>query len=272
MKKNRVFILLLFLGIVIILASLYLKTKKGIVPNEFENLKDKLKKIQHADNAVEGIDFIRTSNYANQRLFYYFFIPGNMDIRNMDSVPILICVPGLSGSGERFGKQKIINDFSRAEGFIIIAPTFIWDQKNWHQQKSYQYPRVWSGQALINMIEQFKQKNQIRNARYYLLGYSAGAQFALRFAVWQPDLCAACAAHASGGWISIDGYIPVKFFITVGNQDQKRVDIAHAFYHNAWNLGVDVSIKTYDHGHKFSLQQKSDSLDFFRSCIAEQND
>jgi dienelactone hydrolase len=272
MKTKRIFLLLLLLGMVIILASLNFKNKSGIVPGEFDHLKHKLKKILHTDNAVEGIDFIRTSNYANQRLFYYFFIPGNLDIRSMDSVPFLICVPGLSGSGESFGKQKIINDFSRAEGFIIIAPTFIWDQKNWPQRKSYHYPWVWSGQALIKVIEQFKKKNQIRNARYYLLGYSAGAQFALRFAVWRPDLCVACAAHGSGGWIGINTYITVKFFITVGTKDHNRVDIAHDFYHNARNLGIDVSLKTYDHGHKFSLQQKSDSLDFFRSCNAEQDD
>lgn len=269
LKKIRPFLLLVLLGVVIILASRYLNKRSGIVPEQFINLNDKLKRVQYQDGTIEGVDYIRTSNYANRILFYYYFVPGDIIKMKIESPRFLICIPGLSGNGESFGSHKSINKFARAEGFIVIAPSFIWDQKNWYKRTSYQYPRVWSGQALIKIVESVKKKNGLKSANYYLLGFSAGAQFALRFAIWQPDLCVACASHASGGWVEAENSIPVKFFITVGKMDKRRVPIIYYFYYSAIKLKIDTTIKIYNQGHHLTLQQIKDSLSFFKSCYAK---
>lgn len=65
----------------------------------------------------------------------------------------------------------------------------MWDENNWDAKKSYQFPEVWSGDALLKIINSFKQKHNIRISKYYMFGFSAGAQFALRFAFWKQDFC-----------------------------------------------------------------------------------
>lgn len=85
-------------------------------------------------------------------------------------------------------------EFAERERFVILAPSFTWDQANWNDGKSYQYPEAWSGAALVAILDRFQQARGISISKLYLFGFSAGAQFAVRFALLRPELCAACAA------------------------------------------------------------------------------
>ena len=209
-----------------------------------------------------AVDSIATDNYANENLQYFYYIPEDIADGNHSSYPVLVMVPGLSGSGQSFVSQEF-KEFADDEGFIIVAPSFQFDEQNWDSQQSYQYPWVWSGDALIDIVEQVELGNGITFSDWYLFGFSAGAQFSLRFCVWQPDLCAACAAHGSGGTVIPEEYVDVAFFITVGNQDTSRIPKAQAFYNAARGLGIEVTYREYGVGHQLSSAQIDDSLEFF---------
>jgi len=212
---------------------------------------------------TEGIDSIQTDNYANKQLDYFYYLPLTTDQIQKDSYPLLVMIPGLSGRGESF-VSKEAKLFADTEGFVIIAPSFVWDEANWDSNKSYQYPSVWSGDAFLEIIDHFEKQNDVSISSLYLLGYSAGAQFALRFCVWKPALCTACAAHGSGGSVFLPEYIDVAFFITVGKQDQDfRISNYNSFCSRAESLGMDVECRQYDTGHGQTPEQMQDSLNFF---------
>jgi predicted esterase len=211
---------------------------------------------------VDGSDSIATDNYANASLEYYYYIPQSVSASEQATHPVLIMVPGLSGRGKDFVSQEF-KAFADREAFVIVAPSFMYDEANWDSQRSYQYPSAWSGQALWQIIKQVETKHEITTSQFYLFGFSAGAQFSLRFCLWWPKKCAACAAHAGGGTIIPDRRVDVSFFVTAGTQDPERLQKAQSFYQTGQSLGIDVSYKAYTIGHALTSEQIEDSLQFF---------
>ncbi|MBU4478750.1 MAG: hypothetical protein KKH34_06670 [Candidatus Omnitrophica bacterium] len=219
----------------------------------------------------EGEYFITTSNYANRQLHYYYYIPNSVNSSIANKYDILAMVPGLSGSGRSFVDDQV-RQFAQEHQLVIIAPSFIFDSENFEGKKSYQYPSVWSGQAFLNILRDFEQKSGLQLDRMYLCGHSAGAQFVLRFALWKPEKCIACAAHASGGRVRLESYNKVKFFITIGNQDiESRKKIAQTFFSEAEAKNIKVVYKEYNTGHGLLPEQLTDSLDFFSEYMASGN-
>lgn len=215
----------------------------------------------------EGVDFINTDNYANTRLEFFYYIPSGVLEDREHAVEVLVCIPPLSGRGEKF-VPPIFKEFAEEEKLVIIAPSFVWDKDNWDTRTSYQFPSVWSGDALLEIIEKLNERYGLQLSRLYLYGFSAGAQFALRFALWRPDLCIACAVHGSGGTIIPEEYVDVKFFVSVGRNDRSRIPKAEVFVMQAKMLGIDVIYRQYPGGHYLPVQQIKDSLRFFKEIRA----
>ena len=221
--------------------------------------------------AVEGIGSIQTENYANLNLEYYYYIPASV-VENSEelypvqaSVPFFVTVPWINGRGESF-VSSTMKQFADEEGFVIVSPSFVYDEANWDAKQSYQYPAVWSGDALLEIIDQVEEQHNLFASDLYLFGFSAGAQFALRFCLWKPYMCEACAAHASGGTVIPTGYIDVAFFVTVGSSDTDRISKAQSFCDTAESYGIDVTYKEYSNvGHTLTQAQIEDSLNFLRN-------
>lgn len=212
---------------------------------------------------IEGTDFITTNNYANTKLEFYYYIPYKVIEDSHKTHPLLVCVPPLSVRGAAFVGLPF-KVFAEHEGFVIVAPSFKYDEKNWSSKRSYHFPSAWSGEALIKIINKLKKKHNLRFSKFYLYGFSAGAQFVLRFALWKPQLCAACVAHGSGGAIVPSKWVRVKFYVSVGKGDKSRIDKAEGFYNAAKKLDIDVIYRQYEGGHFVPISQISDSLKFFK--------
>jgi predicted esterase len=214
------------------------------------------------------VDYIETSNYANRQLEFFLYIPEKVLKNKEEKHPLLVCVPGLSGNGERFAGE-IFRDFADNEGFVIIAPSFVWDKKNWKSKRSYQYPSVWSGDALIDIINKVASRYEVNLGGYYLFGHSAGAQFVLRFAVWKPFSCVACAEYGSGGFVKPYESNNVRFLLGIGEKDTKRIKQAKNFYDEAEDLFIDVELRWYEGGHGLNKTFIRDALDFFKKAKNE---
>jgi poly(3-hydroxybutyrate) depolymerase len=255
---------LLILGLVVlaaILGTIYLA--EGQSGNKVDIITR-----DHPD-AITGTASITTDNYANRKLRYYYFIPHSV-VGETRRVPLLVAVPSLSGNGMQFVVGTGFTEFVEKNGFVMIAPTFIFDSKNWATKSSYQYPSAWSGDALVRMVGQFEKEHKISVSKYYLFGFSAGAQFSLRFCVSNPELCAACAAHSSGGTVTPKEYIDVKFFVSCGRQDS-RMRQFNWFCDKASSLGIYVICKEYNGAHMLDMQKIEDSLQFFMSVWKEES-
>lgn len=219
------------------------------------------------DGAISGVDHVATANAANKQLDFYYYIPAQVAANRARACPLIVCVPGLSGRGESFVGPEI-KAFADEMGAVVIAPSFVWDQENWDSQTSYQYPQAWSGNALLSIVETVKTAQGLEFTKFCLLGFSAGAQFCLRFAVWKPELCLACAAHGPGGAVFPASASSVKFLVGIGKDDiQDRRDHAEYFCETARKWGIEAELKEYPGGHEFSDVQLADSLALFRKAI-----
>ncbi|MCH7505455.1 hypothetical protein IID04_07495, partial [PVC group bacterium] len=179
-----------------------IEESRGVIKSSSKNslgndLKQAKKKSKKRIAPSEGIGSIHTNNYANKTLEYYYYIPVSVKEGKKRKHPVLVVIPGLGARGETMIMPEI-RDFAYDKKCILIAPSFMWDEKNWDSERSYQFPAVWSGQALLDIIKNVSKKNRLSTSKLYLFGHSAGAQFALRFSLWKPELCIACAAHGLG--------------------------------------------------------------------------
>ncbi|MCZ7584965.1 MAG: hypothetical protein M5R36_17430 [Deltaproteobacteria bacterium] len=119
--------------------------------------------------------------------------------------------------------------FADENKILLLAPTFNYDENDWYVQASYQYPEAWSGQAALDMVDEVAVRTDVDKGHLFLFGFSAGAQFAHRFALLYPKRSVAVASHAAGGYTLPEEFIKTDFLITVGSLDVDRLSIAEAF-------------------------------------------
>lgn len=220
-------------------------------------------------NAISGNDSISTTNYANTQLNYFYYIPQSVLQSKGQRHPYLILVPGLGGQGQDFATQAFTN-FADTNGFVIIAPSFVEDTKNFDSQTSYQFPKAWSGKALNDILNSFDSKQGLMPSRLYMLGFSAGAQFVSRYALLYPDYVTACAFNAAGGTDNPTKYQATKFYVAVGANDEAgRKQTAQDFYSSALQQKIDATYKEYPNiAHQISDAEISDELNFFSQINA----
>ncbi len=248
----RYFIPVIFLAILLSGCSLF-TGKKASVPK-----------------FTEGRSSIETDNSANKTLNFYYYIPAAKKTVSQ-KMPVMVLVNGLNGSGEAMVTPEL-KDLAEREGFVIVAPTFKFDEENWESCTSYQYPGAWSGYALIDIIDTLKYKD-ITPGKLYMMGVSAGAQFCGRFALIHPELVSATVIHAFGGEIRPDKYIDVKFWVTVGDKDEElRKQFLEGFMKEAKYYKIDAETKRYDIGHSLCPELYVDAIAFFEKVKKENGD
>lgn len=219
-----------------------------------------------ADTALSGTDSISTSNYANQTLSYFYYIPQSVAQNRQTRYPYLILIPGIGRQGQDFTTQTF-KDFANQYGFVILAPSFIFDEKNSPNKTSYQYPAAWSGRALNDILNSFDSKQGLLPSQIYMLGFSTGAQFVSRYALLYPDYVTACAVNAAGEVDPPTKYQDTKFYIAVGSQDAAdRKQTAQKFYNLLLQQKINTTYKEYPNvAHQISDEEIKDELNFFSS-------
>lgn len=219
---------------------------------------------QSVDNAISGVDSITTSNYANQTLSYFYYIPQSVSQNKQARHPYLILIMESGIQGQDSVTQPF-KDFANQYGFVILAPSFVFDEKNWQNKTSYQYPAAWSGRAFNDILNSFDTKQSLLPSRIYMLGFSTGAQFVSRYALIYPDYVTACAINAAGEFDSPTKYQDTKFYIAVGSQDEaKRKQAAQGFYNLLQQQKMNATYKEYQNvAHQISDEEIQDELNFF---------
>ena len=204
---------------------------------------------------------VPTVDVTNRTLEYFYYIPS--DSVGVLPKPVLIIVPGLDGSGKPFvlGRWR---KFAQASGFAIVSPTFRYNEKDYKIGKSYQFPAVWSGQAMLDILDSVDKTHPLDKYSLYLFGHSAGAQFVHRFALLNPERCKAVAAHAPGGVTMPEKWVPVNFFITDGQNDAGRLERARNFTVSCKTLNISADLKEYPGvGHELCSDAIQKSFEFF---------
>ncbi|MCM8776302.1 MAG: ankyrin repeat domain-containing protein [Candidatus Omnitrophica bacterium] len=149
--------------------------------------------------------------------------------------------------------------------FVLLSLGFKLDDEDFRKYESYQHPQVWSGTALLKILDRLSEDHPIDKTQLYLIGMSAGAQYVVRFALWRPPSCRAVAAHAAGAYDLPAGYVPVRFLITVGSRDKSyRLEGAQNFEYYCRLNKIPAKLEIIPNlGHAFTQRQGEMSRQFF---------
>lgn len=209
-----------------------------------------------------GTGKIETLNKANEKIHFSYYFPDKFDSTKL-TANVLVCVGGLNSDGSEFMINPWI-DFSDKNNFIIVSPAFRFNQSDWDKKLSYQYPEIWSGDALLKMLEEINVK---KYCGLYLFGFSAGAQFVHRFALLYPSITEAVYAHAAGDYSYPDKKIITQFMIGVGEYDNDknlRLEKAKLFHKKCMDEDINCILKIYPKlGHSILYEQMNTALNFF---------
>ncbi|MBI4650460.1 cadherin-like domain-containing protein [Candidatus Desantisbacteria bacterium] len=204
------------------------------------------------------IDEIITSNPANATVKFFYYLPDKI-LKINSKANVLVCVGGLDSSGDQFMTDTWKN-FADKVGYIILAPYFRFNNDDWLNGTSYQYPYSWSGEALINMLDKI---NTTTPYQLYMFGFSAGAQFVHRFALLYPEITIAVHAHAAGEYTYPQKKINTHFLISVGQNDTDRLPKAQNFYDQCVYLKIRAELIIYPNlGHALTQKQIDDGQNF----------
>lgn len=204
--------------------------------------------------SIRGVESFRTPNFTNSKLEYYYYIPKSIIKNKMQKVPFLILVVDFKGK-EQENDVPLFKNFAQQEGFVIIVPHFIQDEKYWK-----------TGDTFNNLLADFKKKQHIDYKELYFFGNWTGAQFSEKYSFLYPEKVRACFLFDPNEITLPTEKQKIKFMITVGNKEiDGRKKIAKDFYNTAKKLGIDVKYKEYNTGNKFAYEQINDSILFFKS-------
>jgi hypothetical protein len=215
----------------------------------------------------EGYKFIKTPNSTNKNLRYYYYLPEAVVNNPGTSHNVMVLVPGYNQTDKEIVAPEF-KIFAEKAKMIIVSPNFVATEEELQNRISYHYPAIWSGNALLGILSKFNSSG-IKTSKLFMLGASAGAQYVLRFSLWKPDIVKVCISHAPGSISIPDKKINVRFFYTIGqNDEQFRLKAQQDFITTAQKLGISVKSKVYPNlGHTFGLEQVKDFIDFFQANL-----
>lgn len=211
--------------------------------------------------ARKTVDYISTPNSTNSSVKFFYYIPVSL-LASQTPYPVITWVPGLDGDGEESVPGELY-DLADKKGYAILSPTFKFNENDFNQNKSYQYPQAWSGKALVDMLDKAKEHG-LNYSKLYMVGFSAGAQFSSRFSFMKPEMVDACALLGSGARVQPDRKTNVKYFIGIGTQDTEyRQQNAEIFYNAAQKLNIPIVYNKYNIEHDTNEAEFNDVVEFF---------
>ena len=175
---------------------------------------------------------------------------------------VLLLVPGFNGSG-----MDLLNgswaSFADTCGLVLLAPTFHSSGEEVHHRQGYYYPELWSGATVETALAELAKREKVPVDRILIFGFSAGAHFAHRFALWKPERVKAFVAYSAGWWDAPTcGLTNVPALIMCGEKDA-RLPATREFMERGIQLGLPFVWRSYrDVGHTMTpaVQRKAEAF------------
>lgn len=134
---------------------------------------------------------------------------------------VLLLVPGYNGSGPEMLTTEWKN-FANKYHLMLLAPTFTTSPEELKNRQGYYYPEQWSGETTEDALSQLAQREKVSTDKIVIFGFSAGAHFAHRFALWKPSRVKAFVAYSAAWWDSpTDRLAHVPALIMCGEADPR---------------------------------------------------
>jgi poly(3-hydroxybutyrate) depolymerase len=158
---------------------------------------------------------------------------------------VLLLVPGYNGSGEAMLDARW-KAFAEKHGLVLLAPTFKTTPEELRQGRGYYYPDQGSGAEVERILEQVKRETGVDTDKILIFGFSAGAHFAHRFALWKPERVRAFVAYSAAWWSEpTEALRGVPALIVCGEEDGPRFEPTKEFFERGHALGLPWVWRSY---------------------------
>ncbi len=198
-----------------------------------------------ADNEIKEYQ-LPAAPGVHDAVSYYYRLPQNAGRGAGQPTGVLMLVPGYNGSGLDFLKASSSwYALADSERLILVSPTFQTTLEEIHSQRGYYYASLWSGQATIDAVDHIAAQAGLAPGPLLIFGFSAGAHFAHRFALWNPARVKAFVAYAAAWWDAPTARLAgVPALIMCGEGDA-RYEPSHAFFEQGLALGLPWMWRSY---------------------------
>ncbi len=196
---------------------------------------------------------------------YFFYLPENLT----PQTEIFVCVHGISRNAEEH--VRLFKTMADLYQVAIVSPYFSRKHFPDYQRLGCSGRGKRADLTLLKIFNEVKERTQITHNRFYLFGFSGGAQFAHRFSMAYPKKVAKLAIAASGWytWPTMRNRFPYG----LGNTEQ----LADLRFDLDRFLSIPVSIfvgeddiqqdNTLNRSKKVTLQQGDNRLERARSWL-----
>ncbi len=167
---------------------------------------------------------------------------------------VLFLVPGYNGEGSWFlSSEHGWTAWADREGVILLAASFRTNLEEIHSRRGYYYPDQWSGRAALDAVEELSRRTPVQKGKVFLFGFSAGAHFVHRFALWSPERVGAFVAYSAAWWDEPNERLrEVPGLIMCGEEDL-RLNASLAFAQKGLLMGCPWIWKSYSGiGHELT--------------------
>lgn len=124
---------------------------------------------------------------------YFYHFPAGLHAAS----PIIVSIHGISMNAAEHMVR--LRHLAEAAGAVVIAPCFRRKLYPRYQQLVDSQTGIRSDLALIDILDDVRQRSGVRTRKIHMTGFSGGAQFAHRFAFYHAGIVASCVS-CSAGW------------------------------------------------------------------------
>ena len=180
---------------------------------------------------------------------------------------VLVLVPGYNGRGEQMLDARW-KAFATKHELVLLAPTFQAEGKENNEGKGYYYPEQGSGEVMEKALKEVGKRSGAETDKVLFFGFSAGAHFVHRFALWQPQRVKAFVAYSAGWWSEPTARVrKVPALVMCGEADE-RYGATWEFFKKGQRLGCPWVWRSYkETGHVLTPAVR-DMAEVFLACYA----
>lgn len=191
---------------------------------------------------------IHTRSKQNRRVPFYLRIPKGYDPARKDTTyRLLYIAPVYNGDAAKLisGQQALFKIADERDWFVLSATFKQQGSEVRDRRASYYYPEGFSGKAVIEAMELIAKKYPIDPNRILMQGFSGGAQFVHRFAIWAPDRVTAVAINSTSWFDEPHAQCnQVAWLVTIGESDASFTNSLQ-FVDQLRNVGAAPLFRSY---------------------------
>jgi dienelactone hydrolase len=206
-----------------------------------------VKSANNKPNSKSKVLDYRVNNNDTQT--YRIYLP----YRWSNESKVLVCVHGIS---RKYKQQiRLLKQYASKNDTILVAPYFSNDYHHAFQRHEPGTDGSRSDQVLDHIMTDVSNRHDINTDKFGLFGFSAGAQFAHRYALRNPDKVTKLITCAAGWYTLLDFSKKFPYGLAPDDKGVSRFKITEQNLNDFLKIPITVTVGEYDKRSDSSLNR-----------------